>query len=57
MGRRSILELYELCEVIEAQTTVLAAQRVTEEDIARARQALETMINAGDAGQQTQRVT
>lgn len=48
MDRRSILELYELREVIEVQATVLAAQRATAEDIASARQALETMINVGD---------
>jgi|SRR6185437_10015275 len=48
MDRKSVLELYELREVIEVHATVLAAQRATADDIARARQALETMISAGD---------
>ena len=48
MDRKSVLELYELREVIEVRATALAAQRATTADIDRARQALEAMASAGD---------
>jgi DNA-binding FadR family transcriptional regulator len=46
MDRQSVLELYELREVIEVRATVLAAERATAEEMARARQALEAMAAA-----------
>jgi GntR family transcriptional regulator, transcriptional repressor for pyruvate dehydrogenase complex len=48
MDRKSVLELYEMREVIEVGTMALAARRASEEDTALARRAVEAMARAGD---------
>jgi GntR family transcriptional repressor for pyruvate dehydrogenase complex len=48
MDRKSVLELYEMREVIEVGTTALAARRASGEDTALARRAVEQMARAGD---------
>ncbi len=46
LDRASILELYELREIIEVRATVIAAKRATPSELARAQQALELMESA-----------
>lgn len=48
MDRKSVLELYELREVIEVRAAALAAQRATAADVERAQRVLEDMAGAGD---------
>lgn len=48
MDRESVLELYELREIIEARATALAAQRATADELERTRQALDHMAKAGE---------
>jgi GntR family transcriptional repressor for pyruvate dehydrogenase complex len=47
LDRTSVLELYELREIIEVRATAIAAKRATAEDLARADSALSVMENAG----------